>query len=103
MSVQLHNTKMPEYGETVYSDNAGETLQHIYDLADARQDFDNDKWLYVGYEDSHSWLELSPKLAQEVVNVLRDEGKVSLAEQLDACISEARGKWNQEAVRLEIW
>lgn len=103
MSVQLHNTKLPEYGETVYSDNAGDTIDYLWKLADARQDFDNDKWLYVGYEDSHSWLELSPKLAQEVAHALRDEGKVSLAEQLEVCIDEAYTKWGQEAVRLELW
>lgn len=103
MSVKLHNTKMPDYGETIYSDDAGKTLQHICDLADARQDFDNNKWMYVGYEDSYSWLELSPKLAQEVANALRDDGKVSLAEQLEACMDEAYAKWGQEAVRLEIW
>lgn len=103
MSLQLHNTKMPEYGETVYSDGAGDTFDYLWKLADARQDFDNDKWMYVGYEDSYSWLELSPKLAREVANALRDEGKVSLAEQLEVCIDEAYTKWGQEAVRLEIW
>ena len=103
MSVQLHNTRMPEYGETVYSDDAIKTLQHIYDLADARQDFDNDKWLYTGDEFALEYVEMSPKLAREVVNVLRDEGKVALAEQIKACIWEAQMKWNQEAVRLEIW
>lgn len=103
MSVQLHNTKMPEYGETVYSDDAGKTLQHIYDLADVRQDFDNDKWLYTGDDFALEWIEMSPELAQEVIKALKKEGNVALAEQLDACISEARGKWGQEAVRLEIW
>lgn len=103
MSVQLHNTKMPEYGETVYSDDAGKTLQHIYDLADVRQDFDNDKWLYTGDDLALEWIEMSPELAKEVVKALREEGKVALAEQLDGCISEAKRKWGQEAVRLEIW
>ena len=103
MSVRLHNTKLPEYGETIYSDNAGETLQHIYDLADARQDFDNNKWLYTGNDFALEWIEMSLELATEVANALRDEGKVALAEQLGECIAEAEKEWKQEAVRLEIW
>ena len=103
MSVQLHNTKMPEYGETVYSDNAGETLQHIYDLADARQDFDNNKWLYTGDDFTLEWIEMSPELATEVSIALQDEGNVTLADQIGECVVEAKEKWGQEAVRLEIW
>lgn len=103
MSVQLHNTKMPDYGETIYSDDAIKTLQHIYDLADVRQDFDNNKWLYTSDDFALEWIEMSPELATEVVKALREEGKVALAEQLDGCISEAKRKWGQEAVRLEIW
>ena len=103
MSVQLHNTKMPEYGETVYSDDAGKTLQHIYDLADARQDFDNNKWLYTGDDFALEWIEMSPELAMEVVKALRKRKNAELAKQIEACIWEARYKWGQEAVRLEIW
>lgn len=103
MSLQLHNAKLPEYGETVYSDNAMETLQHIYDLADVRQDFDNDKWLYTGNDFVLEWIEMSPELAREVVKALKEEGKVALAEQLEECVVEAKHKWGQEAVRLEIW
>ena len=103
MSVQLHNTKMPEYGETVYSDDAIKTLQHIYDLADVRQDFDNNKWLYTGDDFALEWIEMSPELATEVVKALKEEGKVALAEQLEECVVEAREKWKQEAVRIEIW
>ena len=103
MSVQLHNTKMPEYGETVYSDDAGKTLQHIYDLADARQDFDNNKWMYTGDELALEYIEMSPELATEVAKALKKEGNIALADQLNECISEARCKWGQEAVRLEIW
>lgn len=103
MSVQLHNTKMPEYGETVYSDDAGKTLQHIYDLADARQDFDNDKWLYTGNDFALEYIEMSPKLASELVEALKKEDDVELAKQIEACIWEAKYKWGQEAVRLEIW
>lgn len=107
MSVQLHNTKLPEYGETIYSDNAGETLQHIYDLADARQDFDNNKWLYTGNDFALEYIEMSSELAQEVVKALRKrkdvEKDVELAEQIEACIWQAKYKWGQEAVRLEVW
>lgn len=103
MSVRLHNTKLPEYGETIYSDDASETLQYIYNLADVRQDFDNNKWLYTGDDFALEYVEMSPELAKEVANALRDEGKVALAEQLEECIAEARKEWGQEAVRLEIW
>lgn len=103
MSLQLHNAKLPEYGETVYSDDAVEALQHIYDLADVRQDFDNNKWMYTGDELALEWIEMSPELAQEVIKALKEEGEVGLAEQLKECIVEAREKWGQEAVRLEIW
>lgn len=103
MSVQLHNTKMPEYGETVYSDDAGKTLQHIYDLADARQDFDNNKWLYTGDDFALEWIEMSPELATEVSIALQDEGNIALADQIGECIAEAGKKWGQDAVRLEIW
>ena len=103
MSVKLHNAKLQEYGETVYSDDAGKTLQHIYDLADVRQDFDNNKWLYTGDEFALEYIEMSPELATEVIKALRDEGNIALAEQLEECINEAKHKWGQEAVRLEIW
>lgn len=103
MSLRLHNAKLQEYGKTVYSDNAVEALQHIYTLADVRQDFDNDKWLYTGDDFALEWIEMSPELATEVIKALKEEGKVALAEQLDGCISEAKRKWGQEAVRLEIW
>lgn len=103
MSVQLHNTKMPDYGETIYSDDAIKTLQHIYDLADVRQDFDNDKWLYTGDDFMLEWIEMSPELAKEVVKALKKEDNVELANQLDECIDEARLRWKQEAVRLELW
>lgn len=103
MSLQLHNAKLQEYGETVYSDNALETLQHIYELADVRQDFDNNKWMYTGDELALEWIEMSPELATEVIKALKEEGKVELAKQIEACIWEARYKWGQEAVRLEIW
>ena len=103
MSVQLHNTKLPEYGGTIYSDSAGDTLDYLWKLADARQDFDNNKWMYTGDELALEWIEMSPELAQEVIKALKEEGKVALAEQLEECIVEAREKWGQEAVRLEIW
>ena len=103
MSVQLRNTKLPEYGETIYSDDAGKTLQYIYDLADVRQDFDNNKWLYTGDDFALEYIEMSPELAQEVVNALRDEGNIALADQIGECIAEAGKKWGQDAVRLEIW
>ena len=103
MGVQLHNAKLQEYGETVYSDDAIKTLQHIYDLADVRQDFDNNKWLYASDDFVLEWIEMSPELAMEVIKALKEESKIALADQLEECINEAREKWGQEAVRLEIW
>lgn len=103
MSVRLHNTKLPEYGETIYSDDAFETLQYIYTLADVRQDFDNNKWLYIGDDFALEWMEMSLELATEVIKALRERENTALADQLEACMNEAKHKWGQEAVRLELW
>lgn len=102
MSMQIHNTKLPKYGKTIFSDKAGETLWYIHELANARQDF-GDKILYSDDDFTLEWIEMLPELAREVVKALRQEGHVALADQLNACVSEAEGKWRQEVVRLEIW
>lgn len=110
MSVRLHNTKLSEYGEAIYSDDAFETLQYIYTLALAdvrqdfdKQDFDNNKWLSTGDDLALEWIEMSPELATEVIKALRERKNTALADQLEACMNEAKHKWGQEAVRLELW